>query len=181
MANSLSSVFLKKANDLYISDKNSLSYFIQDLITKLFILCVIPFSILSVFGKELVTIFLGNQWLLAGNISTILSPYFFTLLIISPIVPVLQVLQKERQLFLFDFSGFILNIIALIIGTVWNDIELLLILYTISNVILYLILCVYIFKLNKLPYWRIVIGYFIVYPILIMILTFIKRTIFYLM
>lgn len=177
IANSMASVFLKKANDLYVADKNSLPNFIQDLITKLFILCVVPFSILSVFGKELVIIFLGDQWLLAGNMSTILSPYFFTLLIISPIIPILQVLQKERQLFFFDFSGFILNIAALIFGIVWDDIELLLILYTLSNVILYLILCVYIFRLNKLPYWWIIIGYFIIYPILIILLIILKKAI----
>lgn len=179
ISNSLSSVFLKKANDLYISDKNSLPHFIQDLITKLFILCVVPFSILSVFGEELVIIFLGDQWVLAGEISALLGPYFFTLLIISPIVPVLQVLKKERQHFLFNLLGFVLNIISLTFGIAFDDIELLIVLYTSSNVILYLTQCIYIFKLNKLSYWRIVIGFFVIYPILIILLIVLKETIIY--
>jgi len=177
IANSMSGVFLKKANDLYFSKKETLPNFIQDLITKLYIICVIPFTILSVFGKELVLFFLGDQWLLAGKISALLGPYFFTLLIISPIIPVLQVLKKERHLFFFNLSGFLLNILALVFGITYGNIELLIVLYTSSNVILYLIQCFYIFKLNKLSYWRIIIGFFTIYPILIILLTIFKKAI----
>jgi O-antigen/teichoic acid export membrane protein len=175
IANSMSGVFLEKANKLYLSDKNSLPYFIQDILTKLFVFFVIPFSILGVFGKEIVILLLGDQWLLAGNISALLGPYFFTLLIISPIIPVLQIFKKEKQLFLFNFSGLILNLVSLVIGIVKDDIELLIILYTISNVILYLTQCIYIFKLNNLPYWRIAIGFLVIYPTLIILLTIFKN------
>jgi O-antigen/teichoic acid export membrane protein len=179
IANSMSSVFFKKANDLYMADIKSLSSFIQDLITKLFIFSVVPFSILSVFGKELMVLFLGDQWLLAGEMSALLGPYFFTLLVVSPFIPVLQVLKKEKQLFLFNISGFILNIIALIFGVFGNEVELLIVLYALSNVILYLIQCIYIFKLNNLSYWRIIIGFFAIYPILIILLSILKKAIIY--
>ncbi len=178
LANSLSSVFLKKANDLYNEDKKLLPSFINNLITKLFILGVLPFAVLSVFGEYLVTFFLGDQWPLAGRISAWMGPYFFLSLIISPVLPVFQVMKREQNLFIFNLTGFVLNTGALLTGYLLNDIEWLIILFTASNVLIYIIQGIYIFKLNQLSYTRFLAGILIIYPITILILYYIKHMLF---
>jgi O-antigen/teichoic acid export membrane protein len=173
-SNSMSTVFIKKANDIYVSNKENLPLFILELLTRLFLIAVVPFAILSVYGEDLITLFLGDQWILAGKMSALMGPYFFTLLIISPVISILQVLKKERQLFLFNFTGLLLNVLALLSGLLLKNIDLLILLYTVSNVVLYLIQCFYIFKINNLPFWRIYIGFFLIYPLIVIILKAIK-------
>lgn len=177
LANSISSVFLEKANHIYKTEKKILPNFIKGLITKLFLMGVLPFSILSVFGEDLIVFFLGNQWHLAGWISAYMGPYFFLLLLISPIMPIFQVLKKEPQLFIFNITGLLLNIGALISGYLLNDINILIVFFTLSNVLIYLIQGIYIFKINGLSFWLIIIGYLIIYPALIIILYFMKNLI----
>ena len=175
IANSMSSVFLKKANDIYISNKKELPLFIKRLTSRLFFTWIIPFSLLSVFGSEIIKVFLGDQWTMAGKMSSIMAPYFFTTLIVSPILSVLQVLNKEIHLFLYNLIGFVLNFIGIMIGLFLGNIEILIILYTASNVFMYLLVGIYILKINKIPYIRIIIGFLLIYPSIILILYMIKK------
>jgi len=175
IANSMSSVFLKKANDIYISNKNELPIFIKRLTSKLFFTWIIPFSILSVFGPEIIKVFLGDQWTMAGKMSSIMAPYFFTTLIVSPILSVLQVLKKEVHLFLYNLIGFILNTIGLLIGFLLGNIEILIMLYTAGNVLMYLLVGIYIMRINNIPYLRIIIGFLLIYPSTILVLYLIKK------
>lgn len=170
LANSMSSVFIKTANDIYVQDRERLPPFIKKLLKKLFIIGVFPFSILTVFGEDIIRLFLGDQWVIAGKISSILSPYFFAILIVSPVVSILQILKKERQLFIFNFTGFSLNIMTLIIGIHLNDIYLLAIMYSVGNVLIYLSQCTYILIVNKLSISRVFIGLLIFSLVLFMLL-----------
>jgi O-antigen/teichoic acid export membrane protein len=175
IANSMSSVFLKKANDLYMSNKDELPVFIKRLTSKLFFTWIIPFSILSVFGPEMIKVFLGDQWTMAGRMSGIMAPYFFTTLIVSPILSVLQVLKKEIHLFIYNILGFILNVICLLIGLYTGNIEILIMLYTAANVLMYLLVGIYILRINNIHFIRIIIGFLLIYPLIILVLYLIKK------
>lgn len=175
LSNSLSAVFLKEANDLFMENPRQLPVFIHALLSRLFLVALLPFSILSAFGQELITFYLGDQWPLAGKMSIILGPYFFVFLTVSPVISVLQILNKERQFFVFNMTGLILNLIALTLGVFLDNIELLMIFYSACNIILYLIQCFYILKITGISYWKMFIGFFVIYPLLVLSLIYIKN------
>jgi O-antigen/teichoic acid export membrane protein len=175
LANSISSVFLEKVNRLYLTDRAKIPVFVNELLIKLFIIGLLPFSLLVVFSEELIVFFLGENWQMAGKFTSILGSYFFVLLLISPIIPVLQVFKKERQIFIFNTSGFIINVVSLSIGLYFANIDLLILLFSLSNFILYLIQGIYIYRIINLSVWRLMLGILIVYPVFSFVFLLIKK------
>jgi O-antigen/teichoic acid export membrane protein len=177
IANSISSVFLKKASDVYNLDKGKLPAMIYRLIKRLFLVSLLPFSIFTVLGDDLITLFLGQRWELAGQIAVYMSPYFFAMLVIRPIIPVMQILKRERQFFIFNLAGFMMNLFALYIGIRNNDIHLLVLLFSISNYLLYSLQGIYIFKSIKLSYWFLIIGLAVIFPSSILLFSYLTEII----
>jgi O-antigen/teichoic acid export membrane protein len=169
LANSISSVFLEKANDLYQNEKSKFPAFVEELIIKLFLIGVLPFSLLVALGERIIIFFLGDEWKMAGEFSSILGPYFFVMLVISPILSVLQILRKEREILFFNIIGFSLNILSLAVGYFFLDIILLVTLFSISNLLIYTAQGIFILRLVKLSAWKLVIGIFIIFPFLVLV------------
>ena len=154
IGNSISAVFLKKANDLYMEDPEKLKQISIRTSNSLFLAGVIPFSILLVFGPEIFTFLLGDKWIYAGRISSIFSVYFFLYMIFLHSTALLQILKKEKNILMVSLLNIILNILALLSGIFTNHFFITLIAFTISNVIIVLIFGYQVFKLLKLNFLK---------------------------
>jgi O-antigen/teichoic acid export membrane protein len=150
--NSVSSVFLKNATEHYYKDPQNLPKFTYDTANSLLLISFLPFAILAVFGKDILLFLLGEVWGDAGMFASILSPYFYCLIVFSPIASVFQIYGKEKILFTFNLFTLVLNTISLSLGIFSKNPYLTMVLFSISNSVIYVILGWKIFMLLKLKY-----------------------------
>ncbi len=79
-------------------------------IKNLFLISIIPFTILFFWGKELFSFIFGEEWGLAGKYSEIMSPWLLLNLIVSPISHLPAVIGKLKLFFYVGLIGSILLI-----------------------------------------------------------------------
>ncbi len=84
-------------------------------IKNLFLISIVPFSIIYFYGEELFTFVFGKDWQLAGKYSEIMAPWLMVNLVSSPISHLPIVLGKLRTFFWVGFTGSILLLSILII------------------------------------------------------------------
>jgi O-antigen/teichoic acid export membrane protein len=115
---------------------------------KLFLIGVIPFSILLFFGELIFEIVFGEAWLQAGTFSSILSPMLLAIFISSPTSTCYIVLGLEKYLLYFGGVTFISRCLSIVIGIYFNDIFLSLYIMVVLEIIKIIIFNV--IALNKI-------------------------------
>ena len=76
----------------------------------LFLISIIPFTILYFFGESLFSFVFGEEWTLAGKYSEIMAPWLMMNLIVSPISQLPVVLGKLKSFFWVGLTGSVLLI-----------------------------------------------------------------------
>jgi O-antigen/teichoic acid export membrane protein len=71
----------------------------------LFLISIIPFSILYFFGENLFSFVFGIEWSLAGKYSEIMAPWLMINLIVSPVSQLPVVLGKLKSFFWIGVTG----------------------------------------------------------------------------
>lgn len=177
LANSVRPVFFQKASSVYNEDKNRLGAITSDLFKYIFVLGIIPFSILTVFGEHIFTFIFGTNWSRAGLFAGILGYYFIFQLIASPISSILWVLKKEKGFFKFQVFLFTTRLITLAIGVfLFKELIITLILFSSANTLNYLILTIYVLKIVGLNYLKITIVTVTIILLIFIFLNLIKYT-----
>lgn len=152
IGNALRPVYFQKASSLYNSNEyEKLQKLTLELYKYLFIICIIPFTILIVYGDIIFRFIFGENWLIAGKFAGILGYLYVFRLVSSPISSVLWILKKENVLTYFQILLFISRLLGFFIGIYFfGDILITLILFAGTTVVSYLILIFLIFKELKL-------------------------------
>lgn len=157
LANAVRPVFFQKASSIYNEDKKKLGEITADLFKYLFILGVIPFSVLTVFGDIIFAFVFGARWTQAGLFAGILGYYYIFQLISSPISSILWVVKKEKAFFMFQIFLFTTRLLSLALGIfIFKDLIITVILFSVANTINYLVLTVFVLKTLELNYIKIV-------------------------
>jgi O-antigen/teichoic acid export membrane protein len=78
----------------------------------LFILSIVPFSIIFLFGEPIFVFVFGDNWVLAGQISEILAPWLMINFVTSPISTLPLVLEKQVLFFWLGMGGTAIQIIG---------------------------------------------------------------------
>lgn len=134
----------------------------------LFIVGVFPCIIALLFGRELITVFLGAKWMEAGKYLQILGIYAFVKFCTSPVSSVLLALEKQGILLIFNIISIIATAGCLFIGGyMMKNIYLALLLFSLTGVVLYSGLLAYIFIISPKGMVKILLGIFkkIIYAI----------------
>lgn len=76
----------------------------------LFLISIIPFSVLFIWGEELFSFVFGKEWALAGKYSEMMAPWLMINLIVSPVSQLPVVLGKLRAFFWVGLTGSLLLI-----------------------------------------------------------------------
>lgn len=93
-----------------INNKVSILNDLFKLILCLFVLGLIPLSILYLFGEELFLLVFGSQWGKAGELSSILSFWVFVNLINRPLVVLIPIFKLEKKFLVNSFFNAVLGI-----------------------------------------------------------------------
>ncbi|SDC40865.1 lipopolysaccharide biosynthesis protein [Williamwhitmania taraxaci] len=118
----------KKNQDEPIADTALSTYWF------LFKLGLIPFSIIMVFGDSLFAWYFGENWRMSGVYAQMLSPWLFFVLCGSPLSNLFIVLGKLRLSLKLNIGLLLLRITALLIGAIWFNQTVAILLFAIASV-----------------------------------------------
>ncbi len=111
---SLSQVFFNRISK-YFNEGVSIMPLFKKTVTSLFLLSIIPFLVIYLFGTELFTFVFGEQWMIAGQLSEIMAPWLMINFIVTPLSTIPLVFNTQRSFFviglitsLLQISGFLL-------------------------------------------------------------------------
>lgn len=154
ISNSFTPVFLQKSNDLYHADKIKLGQLTKATNYSLFFIGLLPFSLLTVFGKEIFIFVFSAKWDTAGLIIQYLALYYLFRLASSPLSGLYRVANQEKKSFITQVVLFTGRILPLAIGLYYFDLETGLLLLAIGSVIGYLFHFWQMTRIAGISFWK---------------------------
>jgi len=150
LGGSISQVFFQKLTE---TPPGELTNTIYKILYKLFLIAIIPFTLIFFYSENIFGFVFGSNWVIAGQIASVLSPWLFVNFLTSPIASVFIILNKQEIMLYFSI---IYMIIPLSILYFLRDMEILHILSIINFsmafllIIFILLVLVYAKKYDKL-------------------------------
>jgi lipopolysaccharide exporter len=146
-----SRVFFQRACE----EKNrsgSIENIVREVQQRLISLAMFPMFLLLIIGPELFSLVLGPQWSVAGQYAGILAPWVLFVFIASPLGSIFYVLEKQAIDLSFNILILISRVIVLIIGGLSGDPVVALVLYSITGVLFWGGMNLYLLKISGISY-----------------------------
>lgn len=114
---SIQQVFFQKVNYAF-NHKINILPIVNNTYKKLFLIGIVPYTLIFIFAPVLFSFIFGSQWQIAGEFTRYLVPWFFLMFLNSPITSIVLVLNKQKEYFLFGFLLFFSRLSAIIGGEI---------------------------------------------------------------
>ena len=124
-------VFYQKAS-IAINENQNLRILVVKILKKLFLFGLPFFLILFITAPWVFSIVFGEKWRVAGEIAQIMTPWIFFNFIISPLSCLPILLNKQKEAMLITFADVSIRVLSLIIGGVYRNYKLSLIIISVS-------------------------------------------------
>jgi len=147
----ISQVFFQKVCD----EKNrtgSVTIIVREIQLRLISIGMFPMFILMIIGADLFSFVLGSQWFVAGQYAAILAPWLLFVFIASPLTTIFAVLERQTVDLTFNILIMVSRIVVLAIGGVYGNPYLTLLLFSVTGVIFWGWMNLYIMKISGIPY-----------------------------
>lgn len=144
-------VFFQKASE-EMNQTGSVKTIVREVHQRLVSIGIFPILILVILGEDLFAFVLGAQWSTAGEYACILAPWIFLVFITSPLSTIFSVLEKQTVDFSFNLLILFFRVIVLYVGGVYGDPVIALVLFSITGVVFWGWLNLYILKISGVPY-----------------------------
>lgn len=92
---SIGQVFFNKCSEM-VNNKQDIYPLVKKTIRTLFLIAIVPFTVLYFYGEPIFGFVFGDQWGESGRIAEILAPALFLNFLISPVSTLALVLSKQR-------------------------------------------------------------------------------------
>lgn len=173
--NSISPVFLEKANRAYDRSEEELKIFTTKLIKVIQFTSLIPLVILIVFSEEIIVFALGESWLVTSKVIKIMAFYIFLELTIRPLSGIFLIYKKENTVLKLSITLNLFISILFIVSLVFPFDFLTVVFFICTARIIVLITeGIIICKYTKIDYFK-NIGYiFVIMIISSVLLNFVK-------
>ena len=145
LTSSISQVYFEKASRLFYRDKFELLKLTLKIQKNIFKILFPSLLFLCLLGEILLNI-LGEEWSKAGAILKFISVYILFKNIYSPISHIGDILNKQKQLLLFNFSIFSFQVISFVALNNFNDLKLTLLTSSFFGAVHYILLDYYMKK-----------------------------------
>lgn len=142
-------VFFQRASEANL--KGNLPSLVEITFTRLFMLGLYPILIIFIIGGDIFPFFFGNTWAEAGIYAQILSPWILFVFVASPIATVFAILERQETFLMINMSLFISRAVTLSLGGFIGNARYALILYSISGLLLWIYICLWIFNRLRIP------------------------------
>jgi O-antigen/teichoic acid export membrane protein len=115
VATAVAGALRKEAID-QVHGGESLSPLFSVTVRTLFLLSVVPFVIVLLYGRPIFAMVFGHQWADAGRVVQILSPGILFEFVALPLTAFFLVTGSQRYTFAIQLTGFVLLVAALFVG-----------------------------------------------------------------
>jgi teichuronic acid exporter len=115
---SIGQVFFKKCTELLHENKLLFPLVLKICLT-LFLVSIIPFGIILIYGKVVFEFVFGIEWRESGVLASIMVPWLLMNFLSSPISHLPILLNKQRSFFLFNLIG-TLSMLIIVSIPYWN-------------------------------------------------------------
>jgi O-antigen/teichoic acid export membrane protein len=143
-------VFYQRAS-LVRSIEDDLVVVVENVYRRLVNIGLFPVILLTLMGKDLAVLFLGQQWGEAGVYIQILSPWLFFRLIFVPMSTLFAVQERLESTLVMHTVVFLSRLLPLIVGGLVGNARIALALYSITGVFVYGGLTLWTLTLAKIP------------------------------
>jgi len=152
VSSSVGEVFKQRAVEEYNLYGKCSKVFLQTF-KGLFLLSIIPFSILFIFAPEIFAFVFGEAWREAGIFTRIMTPMFFFKFTVSPLTYIYYINGKQKEDFILHVVMLILIVVSLYFGYEWfQSVNISLLFYSLcfSGVYIYYLCRSYILSKRKI-------------------------------
>jgi len=149
LGGAIAQVYLPVARDAAAAghlDKLSLSIF-----GRLLGVAMTPMIIVAIAAPELISIILGPQWVLAGEMLTWLTPSLLAVFVASPLSEIYSILERQTEKLVFNVALFLTRVASLGIGGLLGDPILAVALYSVSGAVFWALQSVWLLNLSSVP------------------------------
>lgn len=157
IGNAVSPVFLQKATETHQQDPERLKQICLDLYNKLFYLGLLPFGVITVFGDWLFGFVFGARWEQAGVFTGYLGYYYVFKLASYATSPVYAVFHQQRLALLGTVLLVLARAVSLLIGVGMHNLNLGMLLFGVSSLIVTFLVDMNILYLLKLPVLKVAV------------------------
>ena len=157
IGNAIAPVFLQKATEIYEQEPERLKQICLDLYNKLFYLGLLPFGIITVYGDWIFKFAFGARWEQAGVFTAYLGYYYIFKLASYATSPIYAVFRKQRTVLLGTVLLVICRAASLALGSSAHDLNLGMLLFGVSSLVVTFLIDMHILHLLKLPVLRVAI------------------------
>jgi len=153
IGSSIGQVFFQRA--AVAKHEGNLHLLVEDIVSMLITISVVPFSVLTVAGGVLFSVVFGAEWYQAGVFAQILALWMLIVFITNPISTLVSVLEIQEFGLKMNVIIFILRLVTLSIGGVTGNIYLGLVLFMLSGVFFNGYYNYYVVKKSGGSFWKI--------------------------
>jgi O-antigen/teichoic acid export membrane protein len=155
IGNAVAPVFMQKAAETHETDPERLKQLCLDLFNKLLYLGLLPFGIITVFGDWIFSIAFGPRWEMAGVFTGYLGFYYVFKLTSYAISPIYAIFRRQRTALLGTVLLVAVRAASLSIGLYLHQLNLAMLLFGVSSLVVTFGVDLNILRLLKLPVWRV--------------------------
>jgi lipopolysaccharide exporter len=148
---SVSQVFIQNAAEAHHL-KQDLNKLLKKMYGRLLKIAVIPFTILFLFSPFVFKLILGKEWdsELAGNITRILIPWLLVMFLNSPLMSIVNILQKQSAVTIYSFVLLLFRFLSIYLGyTLTHNLLFALFLFSLTGLIFNVFILFYLLKVSK--------------------------------
>jgi len=119
--NAIRTVYLQRASERINSGKDLYNDLIRISLV-LLSLGILPLILIVLYGSPIFTFILGERWLMAGKIASVISPWIYITIVATPCSAVIPVVGLQRYYAVFQFIILCTRVLVLYIGaTFFSD------------------------------------------------------------
>lgn len=148
ISNAIGQVFYQRITEAYNNHENLYNY-TKRLIKGLFIISIVPFSILFVLSPLLFGMVFGIEWLEAGEYTRVLLPLVFFTFFGAPLSYLPLTLGYQKKALCIEIVGIMIKVIALFIGSHYSNPIISISLFSASGVIILIYSITWMISLTK--------------------------------
>ncbi|MCG6186535.1 oligosaccharide flippase family protein [Maribellus maritimus] len=115
LSTSVSRVYIQKARSLKdnVPDLSRLTF---SLFKKQFLIGIIPFTVMTLWGQAIFRLVFGAEWEFSGFLAQLIAPWLFVVMLISPLSAIMIVMEKQKISMFFNILLMAFRIAGLLIG-----------------------------------------------------------------
>ncbi|MDZ7771425.1 MAG: oligosaccharide flippase family protein [Balneolaceae bacterium] len=151
VSSSVGQVFSRRVTEKYQQEED-IHAFTKKIAGQLALVALLPFGLLALFAPPLFEFVFGAQWTVAGQYTQVLAPYFYMVFVVSPLVYIPNMLDRQKKAFAIEIAYLVLRLAALFLGIWLADAWLAVAFYGVAGIIIQGYLLFWILKLGREAY-----------------------------